>query len=391
MPGSTLFTDAMALTPDSDGVYHGELNEHWTIGPKVHGGAMLALCANAARMEHSGGQERGDPGDRASGAAQPIAVTGNFLWAPDPGPMRMVTTVRKRGRRVSLIDVELMQGDRTAVRASVTLGEPEHHVPPLLSVNPVVPLMTPEPPPGLAPIGPGHPMADIVHLARRLRHPAVADHVTAPAPTAGRRSSSTGSGRRDSAPDVLFALLCGDVSAPVTFAVNRTGWAPTVQLTAYLRALPADGWLRVMCTTMQIGQDWFDEDHIVVDCEGHIVVQTRQLAMVPRAVAVAGVCNAFTVARIAIIGGGSIGEALLSGLLRAGQAGQGPGGGREGPRPREVSVRDLLGAGDVGGRRRRERLRSSSSRSNPPTWNRSSTRSPMPPRTPKVTAPNRYS
>jgi hypothetical protein len=45
--------------------------------------------------------------------------------------------------------------------------------------------------------------------------------------------------------------------------------------------LPADGWLRVVCTCVQIGQDWFDEDHIVVDCEDRIVVQTRQLAMVP--------------------------------------------------------------------------------------------------------------
>ena len=58
MSGSTLFTDAMALTPAGDGHYDGELNEHWTIGPrgsgpKVHGGAMLALCANAARMEHT--------------------------------------------------------------------------------------------------------------------------------------------------------------------------------------------------------------------------------------------------------------------------------------------------------------------------------------------------
>ena len=48
MSGSTLFTDAMALVPDGDGIYRGELNEHWTIGPlghgpKVHGGAMLAL------------------------------------------------------------------------------------------------------------------------------------------------------------------------------------------------------------------------------------------------------------------------------------------------------------------------------------------------------------
>jgi hypothetical protein len=68
---STLFTDAMALTPAGDGVYDGELNEHWTIGPRVHGGAMLALCANAARMDVQGlghlpraaQTTRGEPGD----------------------------------------------------------------------------------------------------------------------------------------------------------------------------------------------------------------------------------------------------------------------------------------------------------------------------------------
>ena len=185
---STLFTDAMALTPAGDGVYDGELNEHWTIGPKVHGGAMLALCANAARMEQAA---------RRAGDASRIAVSGNFLWAPNPGPMRVVTTVRKRGRRVSLVDVELNQGDpHGAVRAAVTLGDPEHHVPPLLSVNPVVPLMMPEPPPGLEPIGPGHPMEDIVHSGPRLRHPAVADDVHARAATVGRPSSSTGCARK---------------------------------------------------------------------------------------------------------------------------------------------------------------------------------------------------
>jgi acyl-coenzyme A thioesterase PaaI-like protein len=286
--GSTLFTDAMALIPVGDGAYDGVLNEHWTIGPKVHGGAMLALCANAARMEHGG-------------AVEPIAVSGNFLWAPDPGPMRVVTTVRKRGRRVSLIDVELRQGARTgdvgapparraggrsreeqrvAVRAAVTLGDPEHHVAPLLSVNPVVPLMQPEPPPGLEPIGPGHPMEHIVHLAHGCDiRPSLTTFT--PRTDGGPPIIEYWVRPKGVAPDVLFALLCGDVSAPVTFGVNRMGWAPTVQLTAYLRALPADGWLRVLCTTVQIGQDWFDQDHIVVDCEGHIVVQSRQLAMVP--------------------------------------------------------------------------------------------------------------
>nr|WP_261871294.1 thioesterase family protein [Mycobacterium marinum] len=86
---------------------------------------------------------------------------------------------------------------------------------------------------------------------------------------------------RGVAPDALFALMCGDLSVPVTFAVGRTGWAPTVQLTAILRALPTDGWLRIVATCVGIGQGWFDEDHIVVDQAGRIVVQTRQLAMVP--------------------------------------------------------------------------------------------------------------
>ena len=283
MPGSTRFSDAMALaavSSDDDGaVFDGELNEHWTIGLKVHGGAMLALCANAARTFINGG-ERSDRGIGA-GRLEPIAVSGSFLWAPDPGPLQVVTTVRKRGRRVSVVDVELRQGERTAVRTVITMGSPEgHDVAPLLSVNPVVPLMTPEPPPGLEPIGEGHPMADIVHLAHGCD---IRPSLTTMAPRAdgGPPVIEYWVRPKEGSPDVLFALLCGDVSAPVTFGVNRMGWAPTVQLTAYLRAVPTDGWLRVMCTTTQIGQQWFDEDHVVVDCEGRIIVQSRQLAMVP--------------------------------------------------------------------------------------------------------------
>lgn len=284
MTESTSFTEAMQLTPvDSDGPvsrFDGFVNENWTIGPKVHGGVMLALCANAARTAAgaAGGLERSDPGNEYG--LQPIAVSGSFLWAPDPGSMRVTATTRKRGRRVSIVDVELDQGDRTAVRATITLAEPEHDVAPLLVANPVVPLMTPEPPPGLEPIGPGHPMADVVHLARGCDiRPSLT--TMQPRSDGGPPVIEYWVRPRDCAPDVLFALVCGDVSAPVTFGVNRLGWAPTVQLTAYLRGIPADGWLRVLCTTMQIGQEWFDEDHVVVDSAGRIIVQTRQLAMVP--------------------------------------------------------------------------------------------------------------
>ena len=275
---NALFTDAMTLREIDPGVYEGELNKHWTIGPKVHGGAMLALCANAARTVCGGGIEP---------ILQPVAVSASFLWAPDPGVMQLVTSIRKRGRRISVVDVELVQGSRTAVHAVVNLGEPEHFPPggqaaPLLSANPVVDLMAPEPPDDIAPIGPGHPLAGLVHLGEGCDVRPVLS--TMGPSTDGRPPVIQMWARpRGVAPDALFALMCGDLSAPVTFAVERTGWAPTVQLTAFLRSLPADGWLRIVATCTEIGHDWFDEDHIVVDSLGRIVVQARQLAMVPAA------------------------------------------------------------------------------------------------------------
>jgi acyl-coenzyme A thioesterase PaaI-like protein len=279
---NALFTTAMTLRQVDPGVFQGELNEHWTIGPKVHGGAMLALCANAARTAfgpQSGGLEP---------VLQPVTVSASFLWAPDPGPMRLVTSIRKRGRRISVVEVELTQGERTAVHALVNLGEPEHFPPdgpsggaaaPLLSANPVVDLMAPEPPDDVAPIGPGHPLAGVVHLGEGCD---VRPLLSTMRPSNGHPPMIQMWARpRGVAPDALFALMCGDLSAPVTFAVDRTGWAPTVQLTAFLRGLPADGWLRIIATCMEIGHDWFDEDHIVVDRLGRLVVQARQLAMVP--------------------------------------------------------------------------------------------------------------
>lgn len=262
-----LFSDVMALraVPDMPGCYDANLNAHWTIGPKPHGGVMVALCANAARRAYGDG-------------AHPIAVSANYLSAPDPGPVRLITTVRKRGRRIGLVDVELVGGDRSCVRAVVTMGRPEHDSAPLFCDNPVTELMDRDPPADVLPIGPGHPGAEINNLARGCDIRAL--------PVESVSGGSAPRFRIWARPkvgpvDELFALMCGDISLPVPYAVGRRGWAPTVQLTAYLRGIPADGWLRVLCTTTEIGRDWFDEDHTVVDSTGRIVVQTRQLALVP--------------------------------------------------------------------------------------------------------------
>src|SRR5690349_8867512 len=109
MTPSTLFSHAMALkttTEEQDSaVFAGNLNEHWTIGPKIHGGVMLALCAKAART--AVGQD-----------VEPLVVSANYLRAPDPGPVELEVAVRKRGRQVNLVDVDLTQDGRVAVRAA---------------------------------------------------------------------------------------------------------------------------------------------------------------------------------------------------------------------------------------------------------------------------------
>ena len=269
-----LFSDAMRLDP-LDGpaagrafVFEAVLNEHWTIGPKVHGGLMVALCAKAAVQAYLA-----DAADSEGSRLAPVAVSANFLSAPDAGPVRVVATVRKRGRRIGLVDVELVAGERTCVDASVTLGS-HGRGDPLLVDEPAA-LMSRQPPADLPPIGPGHPGAEINNLARGCHiHPA-------PGGTDPRALFCVWVRPKTGPVDEYFALMCGDISVPVSYAVGHRGWAPTVQLTAYLRGIPADGWLRVLCGATQIGPDWFDEDHTVIDSTGRVVVQTRQLALVP--------------------------------------------------------------------------------------------------------------
>ena len=107
----------------------------------------------------------------ATAAIKDTAPTNSRWWfrrlPRRPGPGRGVAgdrrpqtrpSDRRRRRRTR-------SGGRTAVRATVTVGAAESRAELLLVDNPVVAVMAPEPPDGLEAIGPGHPMAEINHLA----------------------------------------------------------------------------------------------------------------------------------------------------------------------------------------------------------------------------------
>jgi acyl-coenzyme A thioesterase PaaI-like protein len=250
----------------------------WTIGPKVHGGCMMAICAAAARrsvLAAGGGAE-----------LQPIAVSANYLAAPDPGELQVATTLRKLGRQVCAVDVQLSQGDRVAVTAAVTLGmlddgDPRHQEPLALTQMPA------EPAADAVHVTPDHPMGQIVHVAQGcdLRvDPSAALFLTGrqgdPINRMWLRPFAADEADADTA--LLFALMAGDISAPVTMNRGMFGWAPTVQLTTYLRQRPSPGWLRVMANSTVMGTTWFEEDHLILDASGAVVVQSRQLAMIPK-------------------------------------------------------------------------------------------------------------
>ena len=86
-----------------------------------------------------------------------MAVSANFLSAPDPGEVLLITGIRKRGRRIGLVDVELVQGDRACVHAVVTLANPEHLVEPLFTDTAVADLMSVDPLPTCWRSGPAIP------------------------------------------------------------------------------------------------------------------------------------------------------------------------------------------------------------------------------------------
>ena len=82
--------------------------------------------------------------------------------------------------------------------------------------------------------------------------------------------------------DPVALLMVVDALPPVTFDLGLPGWAPTLELTAHVRARPAAGWAIARHATRNISGGQFEEDCEVWDSEGRLVAMSRQLALLPR-------------------------------------------------------------------------------------------------------------
>ncbi len=86
----------------------------------------------------------------------------------------------------------------------------------------------------------------------------------------------------DRDPDAYMLALAVDGLPPVVFGLGATGWAPTVELTWYMRAVPVPGALQVAARCRHVSGGWFDEEAEVWDASGQLVAQSRQIARVGR-------------------------------------------------------------------------------------------------------------
>jgi acyl-coenzyme A thioesterase PaaI-like protein len=263
------FRAAIGLAEVGPGHFRAELGPRWTVGPKAHGGLLLVLLVRAG-LQHLGSVAPG-------AAPDPLAVAADFLRAPDTGPVDLHAEVLKQGRTVSVVAVRMSQGGRPVLAATVTAGVLPADEPRWADL----PDLAAEPPADAVDPGASDTVFGLASACDLRFDPATfafARGEQAPPVLRGWARP------RDEPVDVLFALLAGDILPPVVFNVaGRFGWAPTVQLTALLRARPADGWLRLQARSSVVAGAWFDEDVTVVDAAGRLVCQARQLALAPLA------------------------------------------------------------------------------------------------------------
>ena len=271
-PEASAFDAATTVTTAADGDTHAlSIDPGWTVGTKPNGGYLLAAVARAARaaLAHAG-----------STHADPLAVSATYVSAPDPGPAQVRTEVLRTGRTASQVAAHLVQGGRTCVEATLTVGTLDPTAEPWWADEPPVDL----PPPAECRRLPSDregapftvPIMDRVDL--RL-DPAVLGFAAGEPGGGGelRGWLSFADGRPFDSLALLFAL---DALPPATFELAATGWVPTLQLTTYVRAVPAPGPLRVRQRARLVEGGLVDELCEVWDSRGRLVGTATQLAAI---------------------------------------------------------------------------------------------------------------
>jgi acyl-coenzyme A thioesterase PaaI-like protein len=280
----TAFDEATAVRRRADGRYQARPDARFALiapggaPPAVNGGVLLATVLRAALAE--------------SPHPHPIATSASFLRVPRLAPAEVAVSWLRQGKTAATARAVLVQDGEPVLDATVTTGALPDELAGLAAAGPAALNWT-----GPRPVFPD--IADCVDLGRwpgavaadgSAGFPGQVEVLLDPACIGWRDGQPSGRPemrgyvrlREDRDPDALLLALAVDALPPVVFGLGATGWAPTVQLTWHMRAVPEPGALRVAARCRHVSGGWFDEEAEVWDAAGRLVAQSRQLARVGR-------------------------------------------------------------------------------------------------------------
>jgi hypothetical protein len=262
--GEFPFSEVSTVTPVSPGRFDAHVHPEWTIGGKPNGGYLLAMLGRAAATV---------------GAHDHVVVaSAHYLHPPDPGPVVIEAELLRGGRSASQTRTRMSQDGRACVEALVTTSLLEEGTTPYWSRD------VPEPGqadyadcPRLIPQTPtGIRVAIMEQVEVRLDPGSLGFTTGHPSGRGELRGWLTLPS--DEAFDPTSLLFAVDAYPPATFDIEFSGWVPTLELTAYVRALPAPGPVRVLQRAQLIDAQRVDESCFIWDGTGRLVAQGSQLA-----------------------------------------------------------------------------------------------------------------
>jgi hypothetical protein len=262
------FDAATAVRPAGEpGCFEADINPVWGVGDKPNGGYLLALLGRAARSVGAG----------PDAVWEVVSSSITYLRPPSPGPARIRTEVLRTGRSAAHVRSVLVQDDQDLADAVMVLAElpdvsPRYDgIPPLQAAPPEQCVRLPSIIPGGTHVG----IMEILELRLDPTTVPFAQEPTADSVAELRGWSRFADGRP---PDALSLLFSPDATPPATFMIGSSGWVPTLQMSAYVRARPAPGWLGFRMTANLVAGGMVDELCVVWDSRGRVVAQGTQLA-----------------------------------------------------------------------------------------------------------------
>ena len=254
------FERATSVDRVDAGLWQALIEPAWTIGDAVHGGCAQCVVVRAAIGE--------------SGHQHPVATSAHFLAPTTPGRAEVTVEPIREGRTASTLRAVLRQDEVAKIVAHVTVATLTDQPPDYQVRQPVV-----VPPDDCIPRPAQMPDGNLVRFLESIEVRIDPRHVGGPAEKRSGVPEVRGWIRAHdgSPPDAAFLVFCVDALPPTVLEIGGQGWSPTVQLSTYVRALPAPGWLGVIARASAVGDGWFDEEAEVWDSTGRLVAQARQL------------------------------------------------------------------------------------------------------------------